>query len=606
MMIKRIFLLTLLFFIAFVPVMADDVKFVASAPRQAISGQQFQISFTLQNATGSEFRAPEFTGCVELFGPATSQSTQMNFANGKMLKSTEFSYTYTLRADKKGTHTIAPATIKVDGKLLSSNSLTIKILPPDKNIRSQSSSAPTSQQVASSEDPDVFARLILSKTSVYEQEPILATIRVYCRNANLTGGYGNMNLPKFDGFVSQELEIQPEIELENYKDNNYQVFDIKKVLLYPQRTGDIKIESGSFDLSLLVYRPVRGFFGEIMRGQQELIRTVETRPVTIKVKSLPSPRPATYMNAVGRDLKLSSTVSHEKLKTNEAMTLKLTLSGTGNLKYIKNPEVDFPVDFDVYDPKIATNLQNTISGVKGSRTIEYTAIPRSAGDFVIPSVEFTYFDLATNSYKTLRTPEYNINVEKGETSASGTVLANFSDKEAVRHLNQDIRYIKLGNLQQTLHPSFFHGTWAYRLFYIIPIMLFLAFVLFNYKKARENADLVGLKTKKANKVATRRLKIAGKYLREHNSEHFYEETLKALWGYLGDKLQLPHSVLTRDNVAAELQKFGASENLTDSFIKVIDTCEFARYAPAASSDDMDTLYNETVELIGKMENLKRK
>lgn len=609
-MIRQLFLIIALCFTALPAAVADDVQFSASAPKQVVSGQQFQVTYTLQNSSGSDFRAPDFPGCMVLYGPSPAQSTSINISGGKTVKTTKYSYTYTLRAEKEGTHTFAAATIKVDGKQLTSNSLTVKILPPDKNAQSPtspSSSATRAQSsYASGEEPNVFARLILSKTNLYEQEPLLATVRLYCRNADFNG-FSNADLPKFDGFVTQEIPMDRyEVELENYKGYNYSVVDIKKVLLYPQRSGEIEIDGGKIDVSLVVYRSVPGFWGNLVNMPQEVASTVDLRQATIKVKPLPTPRPATYMNAVGSNLQLTSTISHETLKTNEAMTLKIKLSGTGNLKYMKNPEVNFPIDFDVYDPKIATDLQNTTSGVKGSRTIEYTAIPRSAGDFVLPPVEFTYFDLTTQKYKTLKTPEYHITVEKGENSGEGTVLANFSDKEAVKHLNQDIRYIKLGNLHQQLNPSFFHGSWGYRLCYIVPIVLLLAFVLLNYKKARENADMARLKTKKANKVAIRRLKVAGKYLQEHNSEHFYEETLKAVWGYLGDKLQLPHSVLTRDNVAAELQKYGIDEAQISDLIRVIDTCEFARYAPAQSDEAMDSLYADTLDIIGKMENVKRK
>ena len=272
---------------------------------------------------------------------------------------------------------------------------------------------------------------------------------------------------------------------------------------------------------------------------------------------------------------------------------------------MKNPDVKFPVDFDVYDPKISTDLKNTDAGVSGIRTVEYTIIPRRAGEFTIPSVEFSYFDFSTNRYKTLATPEYHLTVEQGNTSEGSVVLANFSDQEAVKHLNQDIRYIKTGDLHQKKSESFFYGSWTYRLCYLVPLLLLVAFVLFNYRKARENANASRLKTKKANKVAIRRLKIAGKYLREHNSERFYDETLKAVWGYISDKLLLPLSELTRDNVAAQLMAYGADEELIGRVIQVIDTCEFARYAPAQSNEAMDRLYDETLDVIGKMENVKR-
>lgn len=589
------------------PVVAEEVRFSAAAPKQVIQGQQFQVVYTLQNADGNEFRAPDFSGFSVLFGPATSQSTQVSIVGGKMTKTNEYSYTYTLRADKEGNYTFAAATILVDGKQLTSNSLNIQVLPPDKNAPAASSgsafgrsSTPSSQVV----EPEFFARLILSKTSVYEQEPILATVKVYLRGGNLLG-IQNVVLPSFDGFVSQEIDLgNLQVELENYNGNNYQVVALRQVLLYPQHAGDLEISSGKYDVSILVERAMPGIF-RMMGGTQELVRSATTAPVTVKVKPLPTPRPASFMNVVGTNLKLTSSLSSETLTANEAATLKLTLSGTANLKYVKNPEVKFPVDFDVYDPKISTDLKNTPSGVSGTRTVEYTVIPRSAGEFTIPPVEFTYFDLTTRRYKTLRTEEYHVNVSRGDGNENSVVLANFSDKEAVKHLNQDIRYIKLGDLQQEKVQTFFYGSWGYRLCYLVPLLLLAAFLLLNYRKARENANAARLKTKKANKVAIRRLKIAGKYLKERNSERFYDETLKALWGYIGDKLLLPVSELSRDNVAAKLSAYGADASLIERVMQVVDTCEFARYAPSQSDEAMDRLYDETLDVIGKMENVKR-
>ena len=606
-MIQRIVLMVITCMAMISPAIADEVKFLASAPKQVIQGQQFQVIYTLQNAGGNDFRAPDFSGFSVLYGPATSQSSQISIVNGKMSKVSEYAYTYTLRADKEGSYTFAAATIMVDGKQLSSNSLRVQVLPPDKNAPAPSANGGMSgrQSVQSAvEDPELFVRLILSKKSVYEQEPILATVKVYLRGGNLLGIH-DLVMPGFDGFITQEIDLDnTQIELENFNGNNYQVATLKQVLLYPQRTGNLEITPGKFDFSVLVERPMPGIF-RMMSGTQELIRSATTPAVTVKVKPLPTPRPASYMNAVGSNLKLSSSLSKETLKANEAVTLKLILSGTANLKYMKNPDVKFPVDFDGYDPKISTDLKNTDTGVSGTRTVEYTIIPRSAGEFTIPPVEFTYFDFSVNRYKTLATPEYHLIVERGNSSEGSVVLANFSDKEAVKHLNQDIRYIKTGDLHQKKSESFFYGSWAYRLCFLVPLLLLVAFVLFNYQKAHENANAARLKTKKANKVAIRRLKIAGKYLQEHNSEHFYDETLKAMWGYISDKLLLPLSELTRDNVAAQLMSYGADEELIGRVIQVIDTCEFARYAPSQSNEAMDRLYDETLDVIGKMENVKR-
>lgn len=592
----------------FSPVMADDVTFTASAPKQVIQGRQFQVVFTLQNASGNKFMPPDFPGFSVLFGPATSQSNQVSIVNGKMSRISEYAYTYTLRADKEGIYTIAAATIEVGGKQLSSNTLNIQVLPPDPNTPApaggNSGAGSRAQQASGEEEPELFARLILSKTSVYEQEPILATIKFYTRGGNILG-IQDATLPSFDGFVSQEIDRgETQIEWEHYNGKNYQVVVVKQMLLYPQHSGELKISQGSFDVSILVERAMPGIF-RMMRGTQELIRTATTEPVTVRVKPLPSPQPASFMNAVGSRLKLTSLLSKESLTANEAVTLKLVLEGTANLKYMKNPEVKFPVDFDVYDPKVSTDLKNTPSGVSGTRTVEYTIIPRSAGEFTLPPVEFTYFDINAKQYKTLQTPEYHLTVARGAGNDNSVVLANFSDKEAVKQLNQDIRFIRLGDLQQEKELSFFYGSWAYRLCYIVPVLLLVAFLLINYRQTRERANVARLRTKKANKVAIRRLKVAGKYLKERNNEQFYDETLKALWGYISDKLQLPLSELSRDNIAAKLRAYGADDPLIARVMEVMNTCEFARYAPSQNDEAMDRLYEETLDVIGKMENIKR-
>ena len=580
---------------------ADNVRFAVDGPRQVIQGQQFQLEYTLYNASGKDLRLPEFSGCKVLY-QGTSSGTSVSVVNGNVDRQTTETHVITLRAEKEGSYTFAPATISADGRTFSTNTWKLTILPPDKT---SSSAGGASRQSMGEEagNTELFIRTVLSKTKVYEQEALLATIKLYTRASGVQAE--NYSFPSFEGFVVQDIDLpqNTSFELENYNGVNYKMAILKQCLLFPQRTGKITINPGKFEFQVETYQLVNGPFGP-MRVPQGVSRSVSSNAASVEVMPLPAGKPVSFMGGVG-NFTLSSSISSTHVKANEAITLKLIFKGSGNLKYMKNPDVKFPVDFDVYDPKISTDLKNTDAGVSGIRTVEYTIIPRRAGEFTIPSVEFSYFDFSTNRYKTLATPEYHLTVEQGNTSEGSVVLANFSDQEAVKHLNQDIRYIKTGDLHQKKSESFFYGSWTYRLCYLVPLLLLVAFVLFNYRKARENANASRLKTKKANKVAIRRLKIAGKYLREHNSERFYDETLKAVWGYISDKLLLPLSELTRDNVAAQLMAYGADEELIGRVIQVIDTCEFARYAPAQSNEAMDRLYDETLDVIGKMENVKR-
>lgn len=600
---KKLFFIITIFLCSILSGFANEVKFSASGPGQVIKGQTFQVTFTLINASGQDFRAPEFPGCNVLYD-AKSQGSQFTSVNGRTSVQTTEAYTYTLKAIKEGTYKIGSATVRAAGKQLSSNTLDLRILPPDKNAGNDSDDDREygSVQGTAGTDATTFARLILSRTKVYEQEAILATIKLYTKAANM--GLENYTFPSFDGFVVQDMPIQnPQFELDHYDGANYTTVVIKRALLFPQRSGKITINPGKFDMALQVVRPMRGPFG-MMRGLQEVKKTVRSQAVTVDVLPLPAGKPASYMGAVG-NFTISSSINKENLKTNEAVTVKIQIKGIGNLKYVKNPEVKFPADFEVYDPKIDVKTQNTTTGVEGTRTIEYTAIPRNAGDFTIPGVEFSYFDVRTNSYKTLTTQEFHLKVEKGSGSSSSQI-SNFTDKEALRMLNQDIHFIKTGNLHLQKSPSIIWGSLGYWLWYILPALFFIIFVIINRKQARENANVTLMKTKKANKVATRRLKAAGKYLKDHQKEAFYSEVLQAVWGYLSDKLSLPLSELTRDNVAAELAKYGASEDLINRFMEILDTCEFAQYAPSQSDSAMGKLYEDTVEAIGTMENTVKK
>ena len=271
------------------------------------------------------------------------------------------------------------------------------------------------------------------------------------------------------------------------------------------------------------------------------------------------------------------------------------------MKLISTPELKFPEDFEVYDPKVTNNFDVSTAGLTGSQTIEYLAIPRHAGDFTIPPVEFTYFDLKSNAYKTLKTEAYNLKVAKGKGNAD-QVIADFTSKEDVKVLGQDIRFIKLGDTDFQKKGDFFFGTLSYWLWYIIPFILFVVMMVFFRKQAAENANVAKVKTKKANKVAVKRLKLAGKLLAENKKNEFYDEVLKALWGYISDKLSIPVSQLSKDNIEAELTKHGVAEDITKTFIGALDECEFARYAPGSESEAMDKVYSMSVDAISKMEN----
>ena len=391
----------------------------------------------------------------------------------------------------------------------------------------------------------------------------------------------------------------------NMKRREYQILMLISVVAMGGLPVLIHYRPG-FSLSYMFTEPFPSvyvgmlFVGYYLTHYVEVKKNIVTPKLTINVKVLPDGKPANFSGGVG-EFTISSSISTKELKTNDAVTIKLVISGTGNLKLVNTPEVAFPKDFEVYDPKIDNKFTLTREGLSGNKVIEYLAIPRHAGNFTIPPVEFSYFDLKSNSYKTIKTEAYNLKVEKGAGNAD-QVIADFTNKEDLKVLGQDIRYIKMGETSLTRKGDFFFGSTTYYLWYIIPLVLFVVFVIVYRKKAIENANVAKVRTKKANKVAAKRMKNAGRLLAENKQEAFYDEVLKALWGYISDKLNIPVSQLSKDNIEDELTKYGVAPELIKDFIGTLNECEFARYAPGNQNEAMDKVYSSAVEVISKMEN----
>lgn len=604
---RKIIFLLLLTVTAWQMQAANKVTFTASAPDVVVSGDQFRLEFTVNTQQVKDFRAPSISGFDVLMGPSRSQQSSTQIINGKVSSSRSITFTYILMAGKEGTYTIPAASIEAEGEKIFSNSIQIKVLPADQSTggnaggKQRGASSSRSQQAGSKiTKDDLFITATASKTTVHEQEAILLTYKVYTL-VNLRQLYGKM--PDLKGFHTQEVQLpqQKTFKLEHYKGRNYNTTVWSQYILFPQQTGKLEIPSITFDGVIAQQTfsedPFDAFFNG--GGYVEVKKKIVTPKLTINVEPLPA-KPANFSGGVG-DFKISSSINATEVKTNDAVTIKLTLSGVGNMKLINTPEVKFPQDFEIYDPKVTDNYDLTNNGLSGTKTFEYLAIPRHAGNFTIPPIEFTYFDLKSNSYKTLKTQAYNLKVEKGQGNAD-QVISDFTNKESVKVLGKDIRFIKLGDT--TLYPKgkFFFGTVGYYLWYIIPLLLFVVFVILYRNRAKENANVAKMKTKKANKVATKRMKLAGKLLAENKKNEFYDEVLKALWGYISDKLSIPVSQLSKDNIEAELAKYGVSEELVKEFIAALNECEFARYAPGNESEAMDKVYSASVEIISKMEN----
>ena len=456
---KLIFLLLLI--VSVVRVYADDKATLrADAPEVVVSGDQFRLEFTVNTQKVKDFRAPSIKGFDVLMGPSRSMQSSTQVINGKVSSTSSITYTYILMASDAGTYTIPAASIEVNGEKVFSNAITIKVLPPDKagnnggnSSSSRSSSSSARGRAGQISGNELFIVANASKTNVHEQEAILLTYKVYT-SVNLRQLRGDM--PDMKGFHTQEIQLpnQKVFQLEHYKGRNYNATVWSQYILFPQQTGKLEVPAITFD-AVVAQRtesddPFDAFFngGGIVEVQKKIVAP----KLTINVQPLPS-KPANFSGGVG-EFSISSSINSKEVRTNDAVTVKLVIKGSGNMKLISTPELKFPEDFEVYDPKVTNNFDVSTAGLTGSQTIEYLAIPRHAGDFTIPPVEFTYFDLKSNAYKTLKTEAYNLKVAKGKGNAD-QVIADFTSKEDVKVLGQDIRFIKLGDTDLQKKGNFF-------------------------------------------------------------------------------------------------------------------------------------------------------
>lgn len=588
-------------------VFADEVVFKAQAPSQVIEGRPFQLTYSV-NHRSRDLRAPEFNGFDVLSGPYSSTSSSTSFVNGRRTSSFEQTYTYTLMAQKAGSFTIGPATIKVDGEDIRSNGVRIQVLPADEQPANGSQTSQTSQ----TSSDNLFVRTIVSKTHVQEQEALLVTYKLYFANVDVAQLTNNTKLPEFTGFLKQELE-QGEIQtqLEHYNGRNYQTATLYRAVLYPQHSGDITIEPARFEAVLRVqtHQQVRSVFDSFFETYTNVTRDIIAPKATIHVSPLPAGKPSGFSGGVGT-FTLTPSISQTEVQTNDAVTIKLDISGAGNMKLLKTPAVDWPEGFEPYDPKVTNNFSTTTAGVSGTKSIEYLAIPRSAGEYTIPPVSFSYFDIDEKTYKTLSSPEYTIRVKRGanESAAAGeqsSGVVSYTQKEDIKQLGTDIRYIDTKPLQSSTgnrNSSLINNKYIY-LWYIIPLLIALVLLIVLRKQIRENADITRVRYKHANKVAQKRLKAAAAALKANDTNRFYEEIERAAWTYLSDRLSIPTADLNKENIASLLAQKGVSDTLINEVTKVLSTAEFARYAPS-TDHAMDDLYRDTTTLINNLENQK--
>ena len=586
---------------------ASEITIKASAPKVVAMGQQFRLVYEI-NTRGGKFTPPELKDFEILMGPSTSYSESTQIINGRISRHVSYTYTYILQPLKEGDFVIPPARLSLKGKVYESGPVRITVVKGNQPARSgagsgsQGGRAAAAPAAGNGSSSNLYVRMIVDKTKVYLGEPVAVTVKIFSR-VSLTG-FEEVDMPEFDGFLKQEIPTPNLTSLQREYINGvaYNTGVIQRYLLFPQTTGDIKIDP--VKIVCLVRKRVHsspgGFFDDFFDSYQTVRQPILSAPLTIHVKPLPAGAPADFSGAVGT-FGLDATLDKDSLKVNDAVTLKVRISGNGNLKLIQAPKIDFPPDFESYDPKVVSRIKNTVHGATGYKQFEYLMIPRHAGKYRIPPVVFSYFDPAAGRYKTLRTPAFTVTVKKGE-GETGTQVITGGDKEALKFLGKDIRYIHTGPIRLKKAGYSLFDTWLFKAFYLVLLLLFLV-VVFAYRRHRKvMGDQQRVRNRKANKVARKRLKVAGQHLRRGDQSGFYEEVLKALWGYLSDKMLLPVSDLTQETAARALEERGVSKELIERLLRVIDRCEYARYAPESDAGAaMDKLYEETVAVISELE-----
>ncbi len=594
-----------LFFLFFISIQVNSqIKFVAKTQSVVNVGEYFRLIYTV-NANGSDFVSPKISDFEILAGPSTSTSTSFQYMYGKSTQSISISFSFVIRGNKIGKFTIPPAKVKVEGKVYESNSVTIEIIKGaggnNSNANSNNNSNKVNENSNESNKNDIFVKINLNKNSVYQGEHIIATIKLYTRLRLVK--FVDMKFPSFTGFWKQDIQTPTNISLqrENINGKIYNSGLLSQTLLFPQKSGEIIIEPYKLEFVAQVKAGKHvDFFGRRVDKYVNVNKKLISDLRKVKVKPLPTNKPIDFSGAVGSGFSINASINKNSVKNNEGITYKIKIKGNGNLKLIDKLKLNFPKIFEVFDPKIVNNIKNTANGQSGSKTFEYLLIARDVGEFIIPSVQFSYFDVNAKKYKTLSTKEFKINIDKGSEASIDNNPNNAVSKEEITLLGNDIRYIKQDDFILYKKDKTFFGSIQFYLSYLILLVIFILILYVARKKINERSNLKLLRTKKADKISKLRLKKANQYLKENNQEMFYKEVSAALWGYLGDKLSIPVSNLSKDNIKSTLIDNKVSTDVIDKFISVLDTCEYAQYAPAENKSEMGNLYTEASSIISKL------
>lgn len=604
--------------ILFAEFVSAQVTLKIQAPAQTEVGRRIRVSYVANTQDVEDIQVGEFPGFNVIYGPSTSSSSSFSMINGKTTQSSTLTFTYTLLATEEGKFTLPAAAIKVGGKTYKSGSSVIEILPSSGNNNTQGNNqqsqsnhqqnngASRQRGKASASDigsNELYMTVTASKRKIYEQEAVLLTYKLYTL-VNIQQLAGDM--PQLDGFHVQEVDSKAQMSLkyERVNGRNYGTAIWRQYVLFPQKTGKLTVPSITFDSQVEIQNTSMDPFDIFFGGgslSQIVKKSIVAPAIEIEVLPLPTPKPANFAGAVGK-YTISGQLTPEQVNANDAATLRLIVSGQGNMKLMKAPKVNFPQDFEIYDPKVSDKTTNTSSGAKGNVVYDYVVVPRHGGKFNIAPVEFCYFDPETESYKTLKTDSFSIAVAKSKTTGS----SNYHEQEDLKVLNNDIRFIKLGNVGKSESDTFLFGSMSYWMYYIASTGLFILILILFNRQIKKSKDISGMRVQKASKAASKRLKTASKLMKQHQSEAFYDEVMKALLGYAGDKLNIQNSDLNKDNVSASLQAVGVEQTLVDAYMNIISECEFARFAPGDPDATMEKIYTSASDVINELDSAIKK
>ena len=592
----------------FLPLSLLSQTLTGSAPSHVSVGEQFRLTYTVNTQNATDFRAGDIPGELEvLIGPNRSMQSSYQMINGHTSSSSSITYTYIVCATKNGTFTIPPAHVVVGGKTIASNTLNIKVSGSPQASSGSSGSPRQHRQDEQGEirdagsqisGSDLFIKVSANKKRVYEQEPILLTYKVYTL-VGLTSLRGDM--PDLKSFYTQEVSLptQKSFSIETFNGRPYRTTTWSQYVMFPQMTGKLQIPSITFE-GIVVQQnrnidPFEAFFNG-GSGYIEVKKKIVAPGIDIEVDPLPE-RPAGFSGGVGH-FTVSASLNKTETKANDPVSVRITVSGTGNLKLVKQPQIELPKDFDKYEPKVTDKTKLTTAGIEGSMIYDILIVPRHQGHYDIPPVSLTYFDTTSKTYKTVTSEPLTLDVAKG---SGPSAMSDYSGQQDLQELSRDIRYIKTGNVRQQGIDEFFFGSVPYWITLAIMVLVFISLFVIFRQRAIENANVTKRRAGKANKVATKRLKKASKLMADNKPGEFYDEVLRALWGYVGDKLNIPVEQLSHDNISQRLSDRGVGEETIAQFMGALDECEFERYAPGDPKGNMNKVYEKAMTAIEQIE-----